>query len=444
MSLRGKGLTLFNIAPLLSLLFALALSASDAVAQYQPPSQFMNVTAAGASNWTSGGSSILQLEGPISITLDRATLTAKNAVVWVEDANDGQPGEQAIAISLIGDAKLVQPEITRTGDELLVTARVNGPIKITADTKVSQDLSESPLFHHAEVLRLSAESEQENADLGATTMPSFLPATQPTTGPTTRHISPIRYHSDNWDTTNVEGNVAFILSGNVSVTSTEKGGTIVEMQAERAVLFTAAQSLHGMGNNKKDQVRYADDAITSAYLEGDVRIDIQPSVAAKGEQRLEAERVYYDFTTDRAVLTEAVIHTVDMQAQVPIIVRAKKIKQLSEGEYKIEHAQLTASGFANPSYAIRADKAYMLEEPSDDPAIGTRTYFNAQGATFNVYGVPTFYLPTAAGVFTEHGMPIRALQMGDNSTYGYYVKSEWGLFESFGHLPPQDVEAIRN
>ena len=134
------------------------------------------------------------------------------------------------------------------------------------------------------------------------------------------------------------------------------------------------------------------------------------------------------------------IHTVDMKAQIPIIVRAKKIKQLSEGEYNVEHAQLTASAFAVPSYAIRADKAYVLEEPSGDPAIGTRTYFTAHDATFNVYGMPVFYLPAVAGVFTDHGLPLRSMQFGDNSTYGTYGKTEWGLFETIGRVPPQDVD----
>ena len=70
------------------------------------------------------------------------------------------------------------------------------------------------------------------------------------------------------------------------------------MQANRAVVFT---TLNKLGDIKEMQnVRRIEEAITGAYLEGDVRLNLTPADAAPGEQRLEANRVYYDFTTDRA------------------------------------------------------------------------------------------------------------------------------------------------
>ena len=62
-------------------------------------------------------------------------------------------------------------------------------------------------------------------------------------------------------------------------------------------------SLRGMAESKKYEA--AEEAVESAYLEGDVRITFSPGrrqirSKPKGEQRLTGNRVYYDFSTDRA------------------------------------------------------------------------------------------------------------------------------------------------
>src|SRR5205807_3552028 len=131
---------------LAALLLLACVVPAPALAQIQPPAQSLNITARQASTWSDGPENVVQLDGPVSIDLDRTHLSAKNAVVWVRDVRDGQPGEQAISVALLGDAQIQQPDIKRSGDRRLVTARVNGPIRITAENRLARDLRDTPTY----------------------------------------------------------------------------------------------------------------------------------------------------------------------------------------------------------------------------------------------------------------------------------------------------------
>ena len=66
-------------------LVALVILLSDgtASAQSQPPSNKLVVTASSAYTWSDGKSDIVQLQGPVTIKLDSAELSAQRAVVWL-------------------------------------------------------------------------------------------------------------------------------------------------------------------------------------------------------------------------------------------------------------------------------------------------------------------------------------------------------------------------
>src|SRR5206468_8394112 len=133
----------------------------------------------------------------------------------------------------------------------------------------------------------------------------------------------------------------------------------LELRAQRAVVFTQLSSMRDLSNTA--QMRQVQDAVYAAYLEGDVQIEQSSGDEAKPSQELSAERVYYEFLTDRAMLTDVVIHSLEPRLQIPIIVRAETVRQFSSGEYRADHAVLTSSAFAEPSYAINARTAYVRE-----------------------------------------------------------------------------------
>lgn len=268
------------------------------------------------------------------------------------------------------------------------------------------------------------------------------PVPAPATAPTTRPIRPsqrVSFEAGAADIiTTPDGKVAAMLWDGVTVVRTDDLDRVVQLQAERVILFTPLNSLEELG--EAEQLKRVGQVVTAAYLEGDVRILYTPTISGRNEQRLRADRAYYELEIDRAVLTDAVIHTMEPQRQIPLVIRADTIRQLSEGEYKADNVELTTSSFAVPSYSIKSDKAYVRQYDTGDPRYGNRTVFSAHGNTFRAYNVPFFYWPWASGSMTEQGSALREILLGSGRGFGPSVRTRWGLFETLGKIPPEDLD----
>jgi lipopolysaccharide export system protein LptA len=431
------------------LILLICLSAISVHAQSAPPSEKLALTAKSAATWTNDHTNVITLHGPVKIELDRATLSADDAVIWLKPASADNLEIDDVQISLMGHAKLVQPRITREGGDLFVTDQVRGGnIRIMADERAARDDSATDLFQRAAKLRDAELPKIAPTAVKPQTQPSPTPshpAIKPTTHPAPKPKPPeipVVFEADNIVTREADnGNVAVVLQGNVRLFQQRPTGEIIEMSADNAVLFTTLKSLKELQQTggKKKQGR---EMIDAAYLDTDVRIDYLSNKKGVPEQRLTADRVYYEFATDRAILTDAVIHTIHPQLGTPIVARAKLIRQLSNGEYAMEGAQVTNSQFALPSYAIASEKLYMRVEPTGDPEIGDRIIYDAYNDTFQSFGVPFFFMPHNAGEMTEHGFPLRAVGGGHDSDFGTFAETAWGLFESMGKVPPRDLDVV--
>ena len=106
------------------------------------------------------------------------------------------------------------------------------------------------------------------------------------------------------------------------------------------------EAMQGGGQGKQGSTD-----VEGAYLEGDVRITFTPNLTPNNDQRMTAERVYYDFTTDQAVLTDAVMRQVDdhivpaAPAQLVCVIR----KRLSDAFDVIQQTYLTAHELRDPN-----------------------------------------------------------------------------------------------
>jgi hypothetical protein len=439
------------------------LVGASAAAQFQPPSERLIVRTDRALSWTDGRTVVLQVEGPVAIETDRATLSARAAVIWITPSRGRVLDEQTIEIALIGSAVLRQPteQLLRTGDRLFVTTQVRGNVRVVSEERLTRNASHTALYQQAARMRplggpaIDATAEPGNGLLlqrrWIDAMPGTLgpPGTANQTGgapPTTAPVrprQPVTSRAAHVETIQTaDDRVAFVLSRGVTVQQRRGSGELIELQADRAVLFTTLRNLREAGEGKRFET--PEDAVEAAYLEGDVRIVYTPARAREPEQRLAAERVYYEFTTDRAVLTHAVLHTLDPERQIPIVVRAETVRQLSVGEYHAEKVKLSTSQFLTPTYSVNADRAYVRQLDTGDPRFGTLTSFRANDSTADLFGVPFFWLPYTSGSVTERGAALRNVILESGSRFGFGVRSEWGLFESLGVLPPADLDVSYN
>jgi hypothetical protein len=364
-----------------------------------------------------------------------------------------------------------------TGGAQYVTAKIRGNVRITAEQRVAQNMSASDVYKEAYQMRPIAKAAPSapgpgapapgppgpgapgpgapgtGSQPGVAQRPPAGPwqGTEPgptepgvvaTTGPATLPVAPAERFSFQFgdaDTVTLpDGKVGALLWNGVTVVVTRANTDVIQLQANQMVLFTPLATLQELTTAEK--IRRVEEVVTSAYLEGDVRITQTPGGKGRAEQRLRANRVYYDFTTDRAVLTDAVIHTLEPTRQIPVILRAHLVRQLSVGEFKAEGTELTTSSFAVPSYSINSDRAYVRTYDTGDPRYGVRTVFDAENNVFKSFHVPLFYWPWAAGSMTEKGFPLREILIGSSRGFGPGIRTTWGFFESIGRVPPKDLD----
>jgi len=427
--------------------FLVITGASPALlAQSDSVSETLLISASSASNWADANTNILQLQGPITITMDNARATADDAVIWFTPQPGGLLGEQQVEIALIGNATMTSRDnhLSRTGSRLLINAVARGAIQLTAPEKYSQDLSKSALFQEAQLIRNYGESEGETS-LTQTNTPltTTAPPPPPPVGGTSAAgvIQPPLSKTGKVDfsarlTEPIDmgdGLRAYQLTGGVTITRTADSGDFLELLADNAVLFTSDRQEE---SGKQTPGAGLGHHITAVYLEGDVRVNFTPAAAKKPEQRLTADRVYYDFVTDRAILTNVVLHTINPETQTPITVRAKIMHQLAQGEYVANKVEFTTSKFAVPMMSMRSSYAYIRQEPEDPGTFDV----NSRNDTVNIMGAPVFYLPWLWGTIDNKPFPLRTLGIGNSSRFGYAVTSDWGLFETLGQTPPKNLD----
>jgi hypothetical protein len=402
------------------------------------PANYLLIKAHLANTWEEGETNVVQLNGPVEIRLDHTRMYADNAVIWLTPIHGSVIEQQRAEIALLGNARVEQDDITRSGDLLQVTGTVRGAVRVTADDRAGRDLHDSELYKRGLMIRPSNVTLEE------------VPATQPAVPPTKGIISmlePITFRAPGQleTMTTRDGKLALILSGGVTLLQERKNGALMELQSDRAVLFTNIEKLTDL-QKEGDGPKTLEQSIRSGYLEGDVRMIFTPApgtTSKMGEQRLSSAHAFYDFTTDRAILTDVVMHATSAKVPVPMIVRAETVRMLSrtdtQAEYEATHAVLTTSEFATPSFGLAASKVYIREEPSNDPEVGAETTYTAHNVTMQGFGIPFFYMPAAAGTISND-LPLRSMAFGDDTRFGPYASTTWALFPSIGRPTPKDLD----
>ncbi len=418
--------------------------------QVDTAAQSMQISSDQVATWVQadprGEQNVIYIDSPLTIELGHTKISANQGVIWLTPIKGALEQDQKAEIAVLGDVKLEQAEATRMGGELYITVDVRGAIRLKADKRAVDNRSDTDLYRHANSLR-PALVQVTTTQPGDWMLPltAEVPQSQPaTTQSTTRPAppQPVSFSADRISTLHgPDGKIVITLIGNVRIFQQRIKDEALEVQADRAVLYTPLTELRqaqGGGN-----FATIEQAVYAAYLEGDVRIIHTPPTDRKiSEQRLFANRVYYDFTTDRAVLTDAILHTLETKTQTPIIMRAHIMRQLSLGEYRGDKIQLTTSSFAIPSYSFGMNKAYIRTIDTGDPQYGTLTYYKADDLKVNLFGIPFFYFPQASGSFTEHGSMLRDIETKSSSRFGFGIVTSFGLFETLGKIPPKGTDVV--
>ena len=426
----------------------LAAMPALALAQQAPPaSDNLAINAARAWTWDERDLSVAQFDGPVVIELDNVRMQADAAVIWIKRLSGVVLDTQQVEIALVGNVSLQQGSAKRTGNRLFVTAIVRNSIRINSEKRMTRDRSDAGVYQIATGMREeSGLTVREESGRWRLPRPSAVverPAPPGKTTPATPIKSQVRLRLGHAVSQRMpDDTLALCADGGIQITIRQEGDQLIQIFADRAVVFTNLKQLTdraAMGDIAK-----VEDAVNSLYLEGDVRIIYTPKSATRPGATLEANHVFYDIPTDRAVLTEAVVHSNDPASRIPLVMRATLLKQLSreeEGtEYRMENSVLTTSSFATPTFAICSEKAYVRQSEADDHWSSRYNEFTGRNTTMELWGLPIIWLPYSGAALPERGFPLRTLDVGTSSRFGFFTRSEWGLFETAGRQPPRDLD----
>ena len=447
----------------------------------------LQMTAGTISVWNSGAERRMHLEGQVEVTLGYRILKADEAAVFLTPSKESGESTYDVAIYLSKHVQVIEGKpktglaTSTSADELLVSTRVTTQVQLSGVTPRAATAGEKP-----DELAVVKRGDQLRTDLANRPAPvpytpdititstelalqrgwiakgpgnkiiagpaetalaaitpggsTTLPANPPGTAPPGEPRKPLVFATADDAKTEIyqpTGERVSILRGQFYLMYTPADGKQpYELRAQRAVLFSAPEE-KGAATQPAAGDQMAKN-VTGAYLEGDVMIDA-------GGQTIQAERVFFDFTTNRAIMLDAVLSGVDEARQIPVYMRAGEVRQIARGEYFAKSAKFSTSEFYTPHYHIGASSVYLQEiTPRDKKgnAQGPETYaFSMKDTTYDVRGVPIFYWPFLSGTTEKPPIPLRSIRTGYNSTYGLSIMTDWDLLGLAGQKEIPGVRA---
>lgn len=209
-------------------------------------------------------------------------------------------------------------------------------------------------------------------------------------------------------------------------------GRNIRVSADRAVVWRGqkkdleTRGEEGEKGEKKEGDLSLLTSVKSLYVEGNVTI-------RTGSEIVRAERAYYDFSREKAIFIDGYLSR-DFplrRLQVPLYVRASRIRQLSKGIFKAENATLTNCSFSKPHWYIRTRDIDLWESGENE------TSFKTGPITCYSHGIPFFWLPGFKGSFREGAdFILNSVRVGRSSKFGFYLLTEWG--QKFDFLGVKD------
>jgi hypothetical protein len=407
-----------------------------------------------------GGESVSVVLGDFRLTVGKHVVSGRDAVLWIRTKTIADLPHHEITVYVEGDARVVEPSGSTTSDRVMVvTVRNRG--RLTAAGHLSdRALKDFPLYRRAIAARRGAAKPTDRhapPPLVVSTQPTTRPVgpgarpvgpvqvTRPVPPPKPGRVDPVHFHAsrfaskevgegaDKHRVTTARGNV-YLSQGNPD------SELFLELRAQAAVVFSRRKEPKAAKVPWAPQIRGikvpggGEETVTGVYLEGDV-------IIARGERYLRGPAAYYDFASDRALIVEPVFRAVQEQRNIPVYVRAKEARILSEREVQFKDAKVSTSDFYTPSYHIGASEAYLKNTTPYDAKgvrLGEQSWLtHLKDATFNVRGLPVMYWPESRLDFTQGHSPLRKAQVGSHGRLGFGGETEWQLFRLLGLLEPE-------
>jgi len=408
-------------------------------------------------HWRSGSTQRLVVQGDVRAEIAGWTFEGERFVFWIDRIPSGQGLVTQVAL-WIPDASASSAAVSRgpSGRNLLVIASIRGETVLDlALMSPDRPAALSSLIQRADtrladyVASIQA-SPPPLRDIPTvvgreTPPPSFVPIPGASLPPAYETPETPQQLDAQWlrrpgATVSFSADHIKVDAGAIESTVLADGDVVVHyrpasrsdelgalrLSAERAVIYAAPTQIQNASESLN-----ADD-VRGIYLEG--------AVVAESDQEdyvIRAQRMYYDFVTDRAIMLDAVLRTYDRERGRPVYARATELRQLATEQWSGLGVRLSASSFAKPTLAIGCDTATIRQVPGTIRPDGTRTDQRVEVTgvhnTLRAGGVPIFYWPYFKG-YAER-MPMTGQSTSFENYRGVGIEVKWDLPTLLGMEP---------
>jgi hypothetical protein len=418
---------------------------------------------------------VVEIIGNFSARMGPYKVASRDAVLWFTHRKWQDRPYLDVDVFLWQEAEVFQAAGTvERGPVLIVTLRTFGKLLLSADGHAPRVDDQGDLFREAtkvrRLLTIAPPEEAEKAGAPVQVAPTVerLALARPKT------VKQVDFSAENITSRVVDDQAMVIAIGDVMVSqgSPSKSAEYVELHADSAVLYANKDMIGGKlpallgGAERKGRKTKGDLQVPAAepsaaaepklrgrdqddreamkewvravYLEGDV-------VLTRGQRMIRANRLYYDFEEEKALILDPVMRALDAAGKVPIYVRAERVRQTAANQYSAEKAQFTTSEFHTPHGSVAAATLDLTDRtPRNEAgeAIGIQAgTYQATHTTLNLEGLPIAYWPVSKGDFSADRQAFRSATIGYTEHFGFTAEARWSLFNLMGLEPPKGYDA---
>ncbi|MCK4628306.1 MAG: hypothetical protein KAT56_04845, partial [Sedimentisphaerales bacterium] len=184
----------------------------------------------------------------------------------------------------------------------------------------------------------------------------------------------------------------------------------------------------------------------AVYLEGDVILQVDRHKYAS-DTRITAERLYYDFTNNTAIVLDGTLRLRMPENNMPLYVRAKRIRQLSQDHYRAEYVKFSNDEFYQPHFWLGVKELDIAlikpQKQADSSTKPARRYrFDLKDVTLNLEDLPIFWWPRGMATTGKTESPIQSLHTSVSSEYGISLESQLNPAWLLGLPEPEGVDSV--
>ncbi len=404
------------------------------------------------------GSQISVLRGNCRIEQGDTTMFARQAVIWETRIGNRQRIEvyleDDVRIETASNSQQLQQTFLQLWSDSGVTYQSRWPREYQApltDPLTQRGMSRRKVHFD----QISQQSAQLQVPIDGSTFQGLILETPNSVmrrvRVSSRTGSPFSVRTERSTTSTPAEQIAMLTGGvKLNIDSPTADGRpdpkALELAADNMVVWTEPTDIDNLAAGaERFQTR---DTPLQIYLEGNI-------VVRQGDTVLRAARAFYDARDKRALMTDAELRVSMAKSDVPLRVRAGRIRQLGEKSFHAQQAWMTGSKFGKPGYRLEANDIFYEERVVNpwvhsnggwvDPETGEYDdgvvdWVTTLDNRFYLGDLPVGYLPYLSGPAEDPKIPIRKASVRSDRPFGVSVQTVWDPFHLLSIDKPKGLD----